>query len=1281
MKHTSGYLKKTLSAVMAFIMAFGAFSSAGIIGLIASAADDIRGDRPLYEDKNGEWKFYDDGELVFIGSSISPVDAEDTKHWRDVDTQEDFTGRITSVTVAPSVREINSGAFRFLKVNAAFIPDSVNDKGIAVDAFDGSSIKTVYFPGHDTLWKEKYAGADTAPAGVTVKFDHRHSEDILKHHVEATCLKTGYEGDYYCSVCGSFVKKGKTLDKSSHTWSKEKTYIVDSEGNTLKETCKDNGKKARYCTVCGEWDYANAETVKADSSKHEFTILDKKIKNCSDLFSTAEGCKENFVDLKCKHCGKKLSDLHGPGKDYAFYLDYVDSNNKKVGSYVLFGNDASGVNSGWKAIPADKQSTVVNRKAVEEYGMYREQMTYKTPADALNHHRIIGEETVEPTCTGEGKTVIICEWCSEFREEYKVAALGHSDTRGNKDVIVEVTPAKCPDYDKGEKNSDADGKRVTRCTDCGIVLSDEKLLNLHDVSTRSGTWVTVKEPTCVEEGVKQLRCNHCKRWIRDNSDNPQPLTQSIPKNPSAHKVSRWIYTKEPTCVDSGERIKICLNPGCPNYVGPENKTAAAAAKASDRAALDVVEDVVKDTDRENYEYAATSTDPKIYDITEEINTAVLKAFQQGVFEEATPTEGTPTIEKVEENIYNIFATAVKHHGKWRVNIETLDEYFMLDEAYYKEVYPKVAEGCIGEATGSDARYVFEEIVKGAVKNLIEKDNTDDIKVDNTADDIIKALEDAWTSLGDEAIKDALKDVDGKPAELTNKAIATETVAPLKHNFVRVPYVVKTKSENGVAVIDYVPVGKNADAWYKITGFEKDENGELKKDDNGDLIPVLATGSDAATYTDAQVIKKVDCTKGDGIKLYVCTNTYADTTYNTTECMEEKTETVSKRQEHDFVTETVEATCEEGKYEIKRCKYCDIESEKLYIGDEAGLGHDMQPYVVREATCSKAGIEVMKCSRCDYKDKKTYKTVQPLPHTWSIVSVPAKCLEDGKEGKECAVCGYFEGEIIPALGHDYVEEIVAPTCTEPGYTTATCSRCGDTKAPYNQVPPAGHQYGETLNMAATCTKGSYSYKLCKVCGYEKVYNEIDNALGHSMTTIAAKAATCTADGYTEKVYCSRCDYVEKESTVIKATGHTPKNVPYKASSCTEDGNEAYVVCSKCGTELEKKVVLPKTGHHWKTTPGFEATCETAGQTDSTVCEICGEYQKAPVTIPAKGHSWGAGKIIKEALLTGNDIKEFTCSVCGQTKQEEIPVKWYQRLIRIILYIFSLPFKLMARANGE
>lgn len=48
----------------------------------------------------------------------------------------------------------------------------------------------------------------------------------------------------------------------------------------------------------------------------------------------------------------------------------------------------------------------------------------------------------------------------------------------------------------------------------------------------------------------------------------------------------------------------------------------------------------------------------------------------------------------------------------------------------------------------------------------------------------------------------------------------------------------------------------------------------------------------------------------------------------------------------------------------------------------------------------------------------------------------------------------------ALGHDYQEDVTAPTCTAMGFTTFTCSRCGDT---YDgaYTDPTGHTPSEWI----------------------------------------------------------------------------------------------------------------------------------------------------------------------------------------------------------------------------
>ena len=82
-----------------------------------------------------------------------------------------------------------------------------------------------------------------------------------------------------------------------------------------------------------------------------------------------------------------------------------------------------------------------------------------------------------------------------------------------------------------------------------------------------------------------------------------------------------------------------------------------------------------------------------------------------------------------------------------------------------------------------------------------------------------------------------------------------------------------------------------------------------------------------------------------------------------------------------------------------------------------------------------------------------------PETQTVGAKAAACLEDGYTGDTvCVLCGEVltAGEVIPALGHDFVGTVTVPaTCTASGVTALTCSRCG---AGSSQIVPAiGHCY--------------------------------------------------------------------------------------------------------------------------------------------------------------------------------------------------------------------------------
>ena len=108
-----------------------------------------------------------------------------------------------------------------------------------------------------------------------------------------------------------------------------------------------------------------------------------------------------------------------------------------------------------------------------------------------------------------------------------------------------------------------------------------------------------------------------------------------------------------------------------------------------------------------------------------------------------------------------------------------------------------------------------------------------------------------------------------------------------------------------------------------------------------------------------------------------------------------------------------------------------------------------------------------------------------------------------------------GDETQPLGHDYQGEVTPPTCTQQGYTTYTCSRCGDSYVD-DYVDPGEHSY-ETKVVEPTCTEGGYTVYVC-ACG--EMYEADETApLGHdfgewALTEPGVESRTCHRCGETE-----------------------------------------------------------------------------------------------------------------------------------------------------------------------
>ena len=289
----------------------------------------------------------------------------------------------------------------------------------------------------------------------------------------------------------------------------------------------------------------------------------------------------------------------------------------------------------------------------------------------------------------------------------------------------------------------------------------------------------------------------------------------------------------------------------------------------------------------------------------------------------------------------------------------------------------------------------------------------------------------------------------------------------------------------------------------------------------------------------------------------------------------------------------------------------------------GSIYEISDYTVRKLS-SVAGITKVEIA---FGDKTTYFDIEIL-HKLSgwIIILPATHFEEGMKIIKCYVCGkIIESEIIPIIEHSYTEQIIAPTCTESGYTLYTCS-CGHSYKD-NYVAATGHSFGDWLvRINATCTEKGLEYRVCNICNHEET-REI-TATGHSFGDWFVRIdATCTENGLEYRV-CSSCNC--EETREIAAIGHIYQAI-VTAPDCVNGGYTTHT-CSNCGDSYVDSYV-EALGHTYSDewTVDVEPTYTTEGS-KSRHCLYCDS--KTDITaIPAIGVVLEYTISDGEAIITG------------------------------------------------
>ena len=310
--------------------------------------------------------------------------------------------------------------------------------------------------------------------------------------------------------------------------------------------------------------------------------------------------------------------------------------------------------------------------------------------------------------------------------------------------------------------------------------------------------------------------------------------------------------------------------------------------------------------------------------------------------------------------------------------------------------------------------------------------------------------------------------------------------------------------------------------------ETDGDGSCGEDHNWTLLDSVAPtcltlGYDRYLCVDCGAIEKRDyeAALGHAFQSIVIRDATCETPGKVLEICERcgtVQESTTPKGEHEFSVTTVPATCTSPGYTLQECAVC---GERHITDITAALPHN---YVDKTtpATCEGGGKTIHICEGCGSSFVTDY--TDPLGHSWDEGTevTGSTCTGEGLIEYRCVRCGYhrLEGDaaaghvpgeaatcttpqlctkcgavIVNALGHDYQEEVTEPTCTEMGYTTYTCSRCGDTyKGDYTDA--AGHKPGDwIIDQEPTTDSEGSKHKECEVCGetleteeIEKIYNQ-------------------------------------------------------------------------------------------------------------------------------------------------------------------------------------------------
>ena len=349
--------------------------------------------------------------------------------------------------------------------------------------------------------------------------------------------------------------------------------------------------------------------------------------------------------------------------------------------------------------------------------------------------------------------------------------------------------------------------------------------------------------------------------------------------------------------------------------------------------------------------------------------------------------------------------------------------------------------------------------------------------------------------------------------------------------------------------------------------------------------------------------------------------------------------------HSYKSTVTAPTCTLQGYTTHTCSVCGDSYKDAYTD---ALGHSYAYKVAAAPTTSANGKLVGTCSRCNGTTTITLPKLNMTDYTYSVVKA-ASCtaIGTGRYVWNTTTYGKFQFDVtLPKTNHSYKSTVTAPTCTLQGYTTHTCSVCGDSyKDTYTDA--LGHSYAYKVATAPTTSADGKLTGTCSRCNSTTAIT-LPKLSTTDYTYSVVKAASCTATGTGRYIWKTTTYGTLQFDVTLPKTDHSYKST-VTAPTCTERGYTTHI-CSVCGDSY-KDSYTAALGHDYYAAAGNDATCTTAAWTEYN-CSRCGDHYRVEGT-PALGHAWNDGEITTPATEEQPGVKTYTCTRCSATKTEAIP----------------------------